>query len=152
MVADRHRILVVDDDHDCRLLLSAIVAKAGFDVDAVADGDMALALIQSRAPDLVLLDAYLPRCDGFTVCRSIKGNPATARLPVIMLTAFSAGDARNQCLSAGADEFVPKPFRAEALVEMMRQLLEIRSVADELDPGETALVEGIARQASRRPS
>jgi DNA-binding response OmpR family regulator len=140
------RVLVVDDDHDCRLLLSTIMARAGFEVDAVADGEMAIATLRSRPPDLVLLDAYLPRCDGFQVCRTIKSDPATTHTPVIMLTAFSAGDARERCLAAGADEFVPKPFRADTLLDTIRQLLEISAAAEQLDPGEAAMVSGLRKR------
>jgi DNA-binding response OmpR family regulator len=147
MPAAKPRVLVVDDDHDCRLLLSTIAAQTGYDVDAVADGDMALLTLRARPPDLVLLDAYLPGQDGFQVCRSIKGNPATQRTPVIILTAFSSVEAREMSLEAGADEFVSKPFRAEVLVELMEQLLAIKRAAEHLDPGERAVVEGLGKRS-----
>jgi DNA-binding response OmpR family regulator len=140
MSTSKPRILVVDDDHDCRLLLSALVARAGFDADAVADGDMAVTTIQSRPPDLVLLDAYLPRCDGFQVCSAIKKNPVTMHTPVVMLTAFASPEARARGIEVGADEFVEKPFRSEALLDLIRQLLRIRDTANQLDPGEAAVV------------
>jgi two-component system, cell cycle response regulator len=140
MSFSKPKVLVVDDDHDCRLLLSALVARAGFEVDAVADGDMALATIQSRPPDLVLLDAYLPRLDGFEVCATIKKNPLTMHTPVVMLTAFASPEARARSAEAGADEFVEKPFRSDALLELITQLLRIRVTAQQLDPGEAIVV------------
>jgi CheY-like chemotaxis protein len=145
MSLTKPRVLVVDDDHDCRLLLSTLVAQAGYNVDAVADGGMALATIQSRPPDLVLLDAYLPVRDGFAVCRTIKENPSTTHTPVIMLTAFSSTEARERCLAAGADEFVPKPFRTETLLELIEQLIAIGATARQLDPGQDAVVEGLKK-------
>ena len=145
MSLTKPRVLVVDYDHDCRLLLSTIVAQAGYNVDAVADGEMALATIRSRPPDLVLLDAYLPVRDGFAVCRTIKQDPATTHTPVIMLTAFSSMEARDRGLAAGADEFVTKPFRAEALVTLMQQLIAIGNAAKQLDPGEAAVVKGLKK-------
>ncbi|MBI5510469.1 MAG: response regulator [Deltaproteobacteria bacterium] len=151
MSFSRPRVLVVDDDHDCRLLLSTLVAKAGFDVDAVADGDMALATIQTRPPDLVLLDAFLPRRDGFQVCSSIKSDPATHHTPVVMLTAFASPDARSRSMAAGADEFVEKPFRADVLLELITQLMRIRDAAHQLDPGEKAVVEGLERKTDGGP-
>jgi DNA-binding response OmpR family regulator len=140
MAARNPRVLVVDDDHDCRLMLSSLVARAGFRVDAVADGEMALSLFGTQPPDLVLLDAHLPRVDGWEVCRAIKADEATAHTPVIMLTAFSSADARERSLAAGADEYVEKPFRADALLEMIEQLLAIRESARQLDPGEAAVI------------
>ena len=145
----RPRILVVDDDHDCRLVLSTIMARAGFDVDAVADGDMALTMIETRPPDLVLLDAYLPRRDGFQVCSRIKNNHTTQHTPVVMLTAFASPEARARGMAAGADEFVEKPFRTEALLELVTQLLRIHETAHQLDPGEQAVVAALQRNPAR---
>ncbi len=143
MSFQRPRVLVVDDDHDCRLLLSTVAARAGFDVDAVADGEMALLTIRARPPDLVLLDACLPQRDGFDICRTIKDTPATKHTPVVILTAFSTPDARERSLAAGADEFVAKPFRNEAILDIITQLMRIRDAAHQLDPGETAVVAGL---------
>jgi DNA-binding response OmpR family regulator len=127
------RILVVDDDHECRLLLSTFAAQAGYEVDAVADGSMALTLIASKLPDLVLLDVNLPKRDGFEVCRAIRESKRTEHLPVIMLTAFSTTDARERGLEVGADEFVAKPFRAGELLEVIDQLLKIREARKQLE-------------------
>ncbi|MEE8408731.1 MAG: response regulator [Myxococcota bacterium] len=143
MAKAKQRVLVVDDDHDCRLVLSALMARAGFSVDAVADGEMALNLMRTQPPDLVLLDAHLPRTDGWEVCRTIKDTPETTHTPVVMLTAFASGDARSRSLEAGADEFVAKPFRADALLELVEQLLTIRDAASQLDPGADAVVDAM---------
>lgn len=122
MTALRHRVLVVDDDHEARLLLSTLVARAGFDVHAVADGAMALAMMRARPPHVVLLDAHLPGKSGFDVCREIRGDSKLCATPVVMLTAFAEGDARERSLEAGASEFVEKPFRTEQLVALLRRL------------------------------
>ena len=143
MAKAKLRVLVVDDDHDCRLMLSAVMARAGFSVDAVADGEMALSLMRTQPPDLVLLDAHLPQADGWEVCRTIKETPETTHTPVVMLTAFSDGDERSRSLDAGADEFVAKPFRADSLLELVEQLLTIRDAASQLDPGAAAVVDAM---------
>lgn len=114
------RVLVVDDDPSCRLMLASLVAKAGFTVDSVADGDMALTLMRAHPPDIVLLDAHLPGMDGWRVCETIKARGST---PVVMLTAFASDEAHARTVQAGADEFVPKPFRADHLLSLMRNLL-----------------------------
>lgn len=127
------RILVVDDDHESRLLISAFMAQAGYRVDAVADGNMAITMMQSQPPDLVLLDAQLPRLDGFSVCRAIKSNPRSERVPVVMVTAYGGGEARERSMAAGADEYVEKPFRIEGLLEVVDHLLKIRDAARQLE-------------------
>ena len=123
MAEGKARVLVVDDDHEARLLLSTVVARAGFDVNAVADGSMALTMMASTPPDIVLLDAHLPRLSGFDVCKRIREDVRTASIPVVMLTAFAGDDARQRSMDAGATEFVPKPFRADALLELLERLL-----------------------------
>jgi len=123
MDAEQARVLVVDDDHDCRLVLCTIVAQAGYHVDAVADGRMALAMLQNNPPDIVLLDAHLPGIDGWEVCRSIKSTEQTQQMPVIMLTAFASPQNQTQSMEAGADEFVPKPFRADELLQLIQRFL-----------------------------
>lgn len=122
MTAEKRRVLVVDDDHDARLLLSTLVARAGFDVHAVADAAMALTMMRARPPHVVLLDAHLPGKSGFDVCREMRHDASLAQTPVVMLTAFAEGDARDRSREAGATEFVEKPFRAEHLLALVRRL------------------------------
>lgn len=122
------------------MVLASLVARAGFQVDAVADGEMALSLLGAQPPDIVLLDIQLPRLDGWEVCRAIKATEATAHTPVVMLTAFPSADARERSLAAGADEYVEKPYRAESLLGIIEQLITIRESARQLDPGEAAVV------------
>lgn len=102
-------------------MLATLAARAGFDVDSVADGQMALTMWQARPADIVLLDAQLPGIDGWTVCQKIKSgnNPR----PVIILTAFASDDARARTIRAGADQYVTKPFHAATLLELMEHLL-----------------------------
>lgn len=128
----RGRVLVVDQDHDCRLSLSSMAAKSGYQVEAVADGEMAKTLIRSRPPDVVLLDAQLPRADGYDVCQWIKEH-THMRIPVIIMSTLANADARQQALDAGADEFMAKPFCKESLLQTLHQLVDIRTAAEQLD-------------------
>ncbi len=145
----RRRILVVDDDHECRLLLSALAARAGFEVDAVADGGLALTLLKAKPPDLILLDAFLPRIDGFALLERIRGDAAIKHTPVVMLTAFASEDTRQRGLDAGADEFIEKPFRTEELLELIDQLLKIREARRTLDVDGEALAKGLGNHTTR---
>lgn len=150
MKKKKSRILVVDDDHDCRLLLSSLMAKAGYEVDAVADGEMALATVISNKPDVVLLDACLPVSDGFEVCARIKENESTANIGVLMLTAFATPSHREKGLKVGVDEYVEKPFRNESIIEIVQHLLAIKRASEQLDPGAKAVAEGLRQPNVKR--
>ena len=100
------RVLVVDDIPANVKLLEAKLGAEYFDVVTAHSGEHALALIGKELPDIVLLDVMMPGMDGFEVCRRIKANPATAHLPVVLVTALDQLADRVQGLEAGADDFL----------------------------------------------
>jgi CheY-like chemotaxis protein len=115
--------LVVDDDHEQRLVLSGFMARSGFRVDAVADGAMALALVAAQPPDIVLLDAMLPRMDGFEICRAIKSVPRSRHIPVVIITGqIATAEATAESHAVGADEFLEKPLRLPELLALVHRL------------------------------
>lgn len=89
-------------------------------------------MIKSEPPDIVLLDVMMPEIDGFEVCRRIKAEPATALLPVIMVTALNEQSDRVTGLEAGADDFLTKPVRDMALFARVRSLLRVKILLDGL--------------------
>jgi adenylate cyclase len=103
------RILVVDDVPENVRLLEAVLAPHGYDVVPASDGGVALELVESANPDLVLLDVVMPQLDGYAVCRRLREHEETAVLPVIMITS-SIGPEKTLAIEAGADDFIPKPF------------------------------------------
>lgn len=118
------RVLVVDDDHEQRLVLSGFMARSGFRVDAVADGAMALALVAAQPPDIVLLDAMLPRMDGFEICRAIKSVPRSRHIPVIIITGqIATAEARAESNAVGANAFLEKPLRLAEVLAIVHGLL-----------------------------
>ncbi len=120
----KKRVLVVDDDHDQRLVLSGFMARSGFQVDAVADGAMALALVAAQPPDIVLLDAMLPRMDGFEICRAIKSVPRSRNIPVVIVTGqIATAEAQAESNAVGADLFLEKPLRLPELLAVVNRLL-----------------------------
>ena len=124
------RILVVDDDVALAEMIGIVLQNEGYDVFFCADGSAALAQFQEHNPDLVLLDVMLPGMDGFDVCRAIRrGSDA----PIVMLTARSDTSDVVTGLEAGADDYVPKPFKPKELVARVRARLRGRedSQADE---------------------
>jgi len=122
------RILVVDDNEVNVELLVAMLASEHYVVRTAFDGFEALAKIAAEKPDIVLLDVMMPELDGFEVCRCIKADPATAHIPVIMVTALSGVDDLVRGFEAGADDFVTKPVNGLAL--MARIDLQLRRKRD----------------------
>jgi PAS domain S-box-containing protein len=118
------RVLLADDNPDMRAYLARLLATY-WEVDAVADGDEALAAIRARRPDLVLSDVMMPRLDGFGLLRAIRGDPATRTLPVILLSARAGEEARVEGLDAGADDYLVKPFAARELIARVNTHLEM---------------------------
>ena len=114
------RVLVVDDEPAYRDGLRVALGAEGFAVDVAADGEEALALFESRSPDLVLLDVMLPRISGIDVCRRIRAADAT---PVIMVSARNSEIDTVVGLEIGADDYVAKPYRVRELVARMRTVL-----------------------------
>src|SRR3954463_6051163 len=114
------RILVVDDDPDIARFVEINMRLEGFDVRIARDGEEALAAVSEAMPDLVLLDVMMPRIDGVEVCRRLRADPATAHLPVIMLTAKSLSADKVVGLTAGADDYLIKPFDTLALIARVR--------------------------------
>jgi len=117
------RILVVDDEPDAVELVAFNLKAAGYEVATAADGEQALSKARSIAPDLIVLDLMLPEVDGLEVCKILRRDPATATIPIIMLTARAADIDRVLGLELGADDYVAKPFSPRELVLRIRNLL-----------------------------
>ena len=124
------RILVVDDVAANVHLLSARLTAEFYEVASAASGPEALALAAEWQPDVMLLDVMMPGMDGYEVCRELKHNPATAHIPVIMLTALTDQDERVRGLEAGADDFLSKPVDDATLFARLRALLRVKQVQD----------------------
>jgi DNA-binding response OmpR family regulator len=134
------RILVVDDVAPNVRLLEAVLQAQGYDVVTATDGHMALSLVVSAEPDLVLLDVMMPQPDGYAVCRRLRAQEETAMLPVIMLTA-SEGSEKTKAIAAGADDFIPKPFNRDELLTRIRSLLRIKRYHDTITAQTAELLE-----------
>ena len=110
------RILVVEDDHDIAALIAHYLEKAGHTVEHLPSGTGVMARLRAGGADLVILDVMLPGADGFEVCRAMRADPATAAVPLIMLTARGEESDRVAGLELGADDYVTKPFSPKELV------------------------------------
>ena len=124
------RVLVVDDIPANLRLLEAKLRAEYFEVALAASGPEALALTAAWAPDIVLLDVMMPGMDGYEVCRRLKSQPATAHIPVVMVTALTDQSERVRGLEAGADDFISKPVDTALLFARLRALLRMKQVLD----------------------
>ena len=116
-------VLVADDDADIRDLVAFKLEQAGFEVIAVEDGQSALDQARSRQPTLAVLDVSMPGLSGIEVCRMLRGDPTTAGMLIIMLTARVQEQDVEGGFSAGADDYVTKPFSPRELVSRIQALL-----------------------------
>jgi DNA-binding response OmpR family regulator len=120
----RTRVLVVEDEADIAGLIKHALERAGeARVDIVTSGDAAVKTVAEEQPDLVILDLSLPVLSGLEVCRILRGRPATARVPIIMLTARTSEADRVIGLDVGADDYVTKPFSLRELAARVRAVL-----------------------------
>ena len=116
------KVLVVEDDLDIQDLVVALLSRDGHDVVAEGEGWAGLAAALSRAPDLVILDWMMPGMSGIDVCRAIRADPRTKDVPVLMLTSKAQEGDIDQAFTAGADDYMVKPFRGRELVSRVRAL------------------------------
>ncbi|GAA0466641.1 hypothetical protein Ade02nite_46410 [Paractinoplanes deccanensis] len=116
-------VLVADDDADIRDLVAFKLEQAGFEVIAVEDGQSAVEQARDRLPTLAVLDVSMPGLSGIEVCRMLRADPATAGILIIMLTARVQEQDVEGGFSAGADDYVTKPFSPRELVSRIQALL-----------------------------
>lgn len=122
------KILLVEDNEMNRDMLSRRLEKRGYTLIMAVDGGVGVAMAKSDLPDLILMDMSLPVLDGWDATKLIKADPATARIPVIALTAHAMESDRQKALAAGCDDFDTKP------VELNRLLLKIEELLKKFPP------------------
>jgi class 3 adenylate cyclase/CheY-like chemotaxis protein len=132
------RILVVDDVPANYRLLEAILTPRGYETTPASSGEEALQRLASDRMDLVLLDIMMPGIDGFEVCRRVRSDPATAMLPVIVVTGTASAE-KLHAIEAGADDFIPKPVDKDELLARIKSLLRIKRYQDTIAAQATEL-------------
>jgi len=126
-------ILVVDDEFESRTLLTAMLTAEGYAVRTADSGELALAAIAARLPDMVLLDIRMPGIDGFEVCRRLHANPETREIPLVFLSASGELLERLEGFRLGAVDFITKPFQREELLARVRTHIELASLRAHLE-------------------
>ena len=122
------KILIVDDDPDLVEAVSIILESKGYEVAAAYDGEEGLQKVKTERPDLIVLDVMMPGKDGYTVCKELKGDPASASIPVLLLTAVvshipTTRYTQQMGLEMEADDYMDKPVEPAELVKRIDTLL-----------------------------
>lgn len=117
-------VLLVDDSLTTRKMISELLIKQGFEVESASDGIQALEVLPNMNPDLIILDIIMPKMNGYEVCRTIKSNPETKNVPVIICSSKSEDFDRYWAIKQGADAYIAKPFKEKELIDTIKQFLK----------------------------
>jgi DNA-binding response OmpR family regulator len=120
------RILLVEDQDSIRRMIEALVVARGFEVTAVNNGTKAIDVASTSPPDMVILDLMIPGHDGFDVCRRLREDPSTRKIPVIVISALDDPESRMRAETAGATAYYTKPFSPMALLTEIDRLKSLR--------------------------
>lgn len=126
-------VLIVDDNEQNLELLTAYLEDLDCNTIPAKDGLEALEIVKKTIPDLILLDVMMPKMSGFEVCRRIKGNPATAAIPIIMVTALSEIGDIERAIDSGTDDFLSKPINKLELITRVKTMLKLKHLTDQLE-------------------
>jgi len=137
------RVLIADDNADMRDYLSRLLRGDGYAVDAVSDGQQALAAIRAGAPDIVISDVMMPRLDGLELVAALRADRRTAAVPVLLLSARAGQEASIGGLQAGADDYLVKPFAAAELLARVRGNVELARLRNHHARWRVALIESL---------
>src|SRR5262249_22593599 len=134
---ERPLVLIADDEADVVALLRVYLRPLGCEILAAADGEEALAIAQSRLPDVVLLDVMMPKRSGWEVCQALKAVHRTSRIAVVLVTGRGEVKDRLTGLQVGADDYLVKPFNRDEVIKRISGLLD-RSRIDRTEGAESA--------------
>jgi class 3 adenylate cyclase len=143
------RILVVDDQRTNAEMVAGLLRNLGYEVQISLDGASALERVRAASPDLLLSDIMMPEMDGYELCRRLRADPATALLPVILITSADAHTERIKGIEAGADDFLTKPVNWPELFGRVKRLLRVKALQDEIKDLNARLEERVRDQVSQ---
>jgi len=132
-MASNNKILIADDNRANCELLEAYLATVDCEVQVAVDGQDALDKVAQFEPDLILLDVMMPKLSGFEVCETLKKNPVTRRIMVLMVTALNERGDIERAVQAGTDDFLSKPVNQVELIKRVENMLKLKDVTDEVN-------------------
>jgi CheY-like chemotaxis protein len=118
------KILLVEDDEDTRQMYTQFLEFFGFEIHEARDGLEALSAAAAAPPDAIVMDLAMPRLDGIEATRRLKSDPATASIPIVVLTAFGSPADRTRAFQAGADDFLTKPCEPDVLASRLQEHIQ----------------------------
>jgi two-component system alkaline phosphatase synthesis response regulator PhoP len=133
MAERKSRILIADDNAQNVELLEAYLAGLDCEIAVAVDGADTLKKVAQFQPDLILLDIMMPKVSGFEVCKQLKGNPATRRIMILMVTALNELGDIERAVNAGTDDFLSKPVTKVELLKRVDNMLKLRHITDEVE-------------------
>jgi len=122
----KEKVLIVEDNPQAVKLVKFILEKNDYSTISAKDGEEGLRMARERKPDLIILDLMLPEMDGYQVCESLKADPNTKEIPIIVLTALDTGRDFEKALEKKVDWYITKPFEAQHLLKRVTYLIEKR--------------------------
>ena len=125
-------LLIIDDEENNRMLLRDVLEVQGHTVTEATNGADALRLAEQHAPDAVLCDVMMPNMDGYEVCKRLKANPASAHVPVLLITALTERKERLAGIQAGANDFITKPIDVADVTLRVRNAVQTKKLFDSL--------------------
>lgn len=128
-MSDKKKILLIDDDPDFVEAVKVIVENGGYDVKVAYDGEEGLEAVAAEKPDLIVLDVMMPVMNGHEACAKLKANPATAKIPIILLTAVAdrvttSTYTHRDMLESEAEDYMPKPVEPKELLNLIKNWLK----------------------------
>ena len=133
LLPEEYVIMIIEDSLRGMKLLSGILSEHGFGVRQARSGSVALAAVNTRCPDLIILDIRMPEMDGFEICRQLKGNPATRAVPIIFISALGGPDEKTQAFETGAIDYITKPFQASEVIARVKLHLTLSRMQQNLE-------------------
>ena len=151
------KVLVVDDDPNVGLLVSAVLKKHNYSVTTLSDGTAVMSSLRENKPDIILLDLRMPGLDGYSLCKSIREAPDTRDIPIIILSGVSETEAKVDTIELGADDFITKPFDVRELRARVNRILKRKNADTALNPltrlpGSPAIEEEVLRRLAEDES
>ncbi|MCB4757391.1 MAG: response regulator [Elusimicrobia bacterium] len=119
-------VMVVDDEEGVRDFVRMTLTKVGLSIIEERDATSAMKSLETKIPDLILLDIMMPNMDGFELCRRIRANPTLAYIPIIFITAYADKDSLKKAVAVGAQGFIEKPIEVEELIHQVKEALHGR--------------------------
>lgn len=129
----KNRILIADDNEQNVELLEAYLSGLDCEISVAVDGQDTLDKVAELQPDILLLDVMMPKLSGFEVCQKLKADPATSRIPILMITALNEQGDIERAVDAGTDDFLSKPVNKLEVLKRVELMLRLRNVTDEVE-------------------